>query len=125
MLFLIDECLSTALVQEAQNAGHQADHVTLKGWSGYKDWQLMPIIEANDYLFVTNNRVDFVRLHGGLQLHEGLVIIVPNVPRAGQVHLFKLALSHIGTLRDLVNTVLEVDGNAASYTLRVRALAMP
>jgi predicted nuclease of predicted toxin-antitoxin system len=76
---LIDECLHTSLVEVAHAAGHLADHVNYLGLGSSKDWQLMATIRAQDYTFVTNNRSDFLVLHGQEPLHAGMVIIVPNV----------------------------------------------
>jgi hypothetical protein len=61
---LIDECLHTSLVELAHAAGHVADHVNYLGLGSSKDWQLMATIRAQDYTFVTNNRSDFLALHG-------------------------------------------------------------
>ena len=61
---LIDECLHTSLVELAHAAGHAADHVNYLGLGGLKDWQLMGTIRQQDYTFVTNNRSDFLALHG-------------------------------------------------------------
>jgi len=105
--FLIDECLHTSLVEVAHAAGHLADHVNYLGLGSSKDWQLMATIRAQDYTFVTNNRSDFLVLHGQEPLHPGVVIIVPNVTPVRQRELFAVALKHIGT-RDLTNTVAEV-----------------
>jgi predicted nuclease of predicted toxin-antitoxin system len=105
--FLIDECLHTSLVEVAHAAGHLADHVNYLGLGSSKDWQLMATIRAQDYTFVTNNRSDFLDLHGQEPLHPGVVIIVPNVTPVRQRELFAVALKHIGT-RDLTNTVAEV-----------------
>ena len=44
--------------------GHTADHVNYLGLGGLKDWQLMGTIRHQDYTFVTNNRSDFLALHG-------------------------------------------------------------
>ena len=107
MKLLIDECLHTSLVELAHAAGHPADHVNYLGLGGYKDWQLMAIIREQEYTFVTNNRVDFLRLHGNEPLHAGVIVIVPNLPPDGQKMLFNAALKHIGT-RDATNTVVEV-----------------
>jgi predicted nuclease of predicted toxin-antitoxin system len=104
---LIDECLHTSLVEVAHAAGHVADHVNYLGLGSSKDWQLMPTIRAQDYTFVTNNRSDFLVLHGQEALHAGVIIIVPNVTPVRQRELFTAALKHIGT-RDLTNTVIEV-----------------
>ena len=67
----------------------------------------MAIICEQEYTFVTNNRVDFLRLHANEPLHAGVIVIVPNVPPADQRELFRAALKHIGT-RDLTNTIVEV-----------------
>jgi predicted nuclease of predicted toxin-antitoxin system len=101
---LIDECLHTSL---AHAAGHTADHVAHRGLGGLKDWQLMQVIREQEYTFVTNNRSDFLDLHGKEPLHAGMIVIVPNVIPSQQRELFTAALKHIGT-RDLTNTVVEV-----------------
>jgi hypothetical protein len=67
---LIDECLHTSLVEVARAAGHLADHVNYLGLGSSKDWQLMATIRAQDYTFVTNNRSDFLALHGSLAPHQ-------------------------------------------------------
>jgi predicted nuclease of predicted toxin-antitoxin system len=104
---LIDECLHTSLVTLAHSAGHSADHVSHRGLGGLKDWQLIRVIREQEYTFVTNNRSDFLNLHGREPLHAGVIIIVPNVIPSQQRELFAAALKHIGT-RDLTNTVVEV-----------------
>jgi predicted nuclease of predicted toxin-antitoxin system len=104
---LIDECLHTSLVELAHAAGHVADHVIYRGLGGSKDWQLMATIRQEDYTFVTNNRSDFLHLHGQEPLHAGVIIVVPSVAPVGQRELFSAALEHIGA-RDLINTVIEV-----------------
>jgi predicted nuclease of predicted toxin-antitoxin system len=109
---LIDECLHTSLVELAHAAGHVADNVNYLGLGSSKDWQLMATIRAQDYTFVTNNRSDFLALHGREPLHAGVIIIVPSVTPVRQRELFNAALEHVGT-RDLTNTVVEVgyEGN--------------
>jgi hypothetical protein len=67
----------------------------------------MVIVRQRDYTFVTNNRSDFLTLHGNEPLHAGVIIIVPNVTPIRQRELFRAALEHIGT-RDLTNTIVEV-----------------
>jgi predicted nuclease of predicted toxin-antitoxin system len=104
---LIDESLHTSLVSGAHSAGHSADHVSHRGLGGLKDWQLMRVIREQEYTFVTNNRSDFLSLHGKKPLHAGVIVIVPNVVLLQQQELFTAALKHIGT-RDLTNTVVEV-----------------
>jgi predicted nuclease of predicted toxin-antitoxin system len=106
--FLIDECLHTSLIELAHAAGHVADHVNYLGLGSSKDWQLMVTIRQQDYTFVTNNRSDFLVLHGQEPLHAGVIIIVPSVTPVRQRELFSAALEHIGA-RDLTNTVVEIE----------------
>ncbi|MGB7845226.1 MAG: DUF5615 family PIN-like protein [Candidatus Acidiferrum sp.] len=107
MKLLIDECLHTSLVEAANAAGHVAHHVNYLGLGGSKDWELMAIIRAQDYTFVTNNGPDFLALYGQEPLHAGVIIIVPNVVPTRQRELFSAALEHTGA-RDLTNTVVQV-----------------
>lgn len=79
MKLLMDECLHTSLVSVAHSADHSADHVSHRGLGGLKDWQLMRVIREQEYTFVTNNRSDFLSLHGKESLHAGVIVIVPNV----------------------------------------------
>jgi len=67
----------------------------------------MRVIREQEYTFVTNNRSDFLDLHGKEALHAGVIVIVPNVVPLQQQELFAAALKHIGT-RDLTNTLVEV-----------------
>ena len=79
MRFLIDECLHESLVGVAQSTGFEATHVNHLGLSGKPDWELADRIVKDDFTFVTNNRVDFIRLYGKTELHAGLIVFVPNV----------------------------------------------
>ena len=67
----------------------------------------MRVIREQEYTFVTNNRSDFLDLHGKETLHAGVIVIVPNVVPVQQRELFGAALKHIG-MRDVTNTVVEV-----------------
>lgn len=115
MRFLIDECLHESLVGVAHAAGFEAAHVNYLGLSGKPDWQLADRIVRDEFTFVTNNRVDFILLFAQMELHGGLIIIVPNTVPALQRALFKAAIQYLGG-RDLINTAIEVslDGNEVS-----------
>lgn len=67
----------------------------------------MSTIRAQDYTFVTNNRSDFLVLHGREPLDTAVVIIVPNITPVRQREFFTAALKRIA-IRDLTNTVVEV-----------------
>jgi predicted nuclease of predicted toxin-antitoxin system len=105
--FLIDECLHESLVDLAREAGFDAMHVNHLGLSGQPDWALAARIRTDEFTFVTNNRVDFIQLFGAIDLHPGLIILVPNVVPRLQRALFHAALQYSAG-RDLLNTVIEV-----------------
>lgn len=107
MRFLIDECLHESLVGLAHAAGFEATHVNHLGLSGQPDWALAERIVKDEFSFVTNNRVDFIHLFGEMDLHPGLVVLVPNVVPALQRALFEGAIQYLAG-RDLVDTVIEV-----------------
>lgn len=110
MKFLIDECLSPALVKVAHEAGHEAYHVAHHGWGGLTDVQLRTHLLDQDLILVTNNRSDFLALLGAVELHPGLIIILENVRRVEQVACFGRALGAIRGQAELINRVVEVDG---------------
>ncbi len=95
MRFLIDECLHESLVGVAHRAGFEATHVNHLGLSGEPDWELAERIVKDEFTFVTNNRVDFVRLFGKMELHAGLIIIVPNAVPVLQRALFEGAIQYL------------------------------
>lgn len=107
MRFLIDECLHESLVGVAHRAGFDATHVNQFGLSGKPDWELADRIVKDEFTFVTNNRVDFIRLFGRMELHAGLIIIVPNVVPAVQRALFEAAILYLAG-KELINAAIEV-----------------
>jgi Domain of unknown function (DUF5615) len=117
---LIDECLSKVLVQVAADRDYSAEFVPHIGKAGMTDRDLTVVIEQGDYLFVTNNRLDFLALHGCMTVHNGLIVIIPNARRGEQVRLFGLALNRLSTLPDLANQVMEID---AGGEIALRPLA--
>lgn len=119
--FLIDECLSPALALSAHERGFEASHVNHLGKQGAKDHELMPLILAADWTFVTLNGVDFRGpsaragtrgLYAGVELHAGLVcfnVVDGGLGFAEQVGLFLAVLDDVKVRGDLVNTRLEVE----------------
>lgn len=92
---LIDECLSPELTASAYARGKAATHVHHLGLTSAKDRALRPIIVSGYYTFVTNNRSDFLRLYRKLEVHAGLVIIVPAVKKPDQKRLLGVALDAV------------------------------
>jgi predicted nuclease of predicted toxin-antitoxin system len=106
--FLIDENLSVHLPDLAQARGYEATHVNHRGLREWSDWSLLAIIDAEDWVLVTNNAVEFRGRFRRIELHPGVVFIVPSVPRAGQMALFAAALDEVDRDPDLVNMALDV-----------------
>ena len=80
---------------------------------GSPDWELLNRIQTEDWTFVTNNARDFLKLYAKLNLHAGLLIVVPNVPVKQQRHLFRTALRKLGPKPDLVNKLVYVELDAS------------
>jgi predicted nuclease of predicted toxin-antitoxin system len=119
MRILIDECLTVRLVDVAQQAGFEAYHVAHRGWNALKDPALFAQIQDESFTFVTNNRDDFITLVQQVDLHAGLIVILPNVRRDEQIALFSQALALASSLPSMVNRVIEIgrDGSAQVYEL--------
>ena len=74
MKFLIDECLSPALVAIARNRGFpQSTHVTWLGLRSRKDWALVRRAVHDGYVLVTNDTAGFTLLMEREHRHPGLI----------------------------------------------------
>ena len=105
---LIDECLSPKLAAVAQARGWPAMHITWLNLEGTEDRNIATLAAERDYVVVTNNRRDFLRLYAELEVHNGLIIIVPAVLRAAQRRLFEIALDTAERQDSLINLLIEV-----------------
>ena len=126
---LIDECLTPYLAGVAKVRGLVAMHVAWLNREGSDDRALAELAAERDYIIVTNNRRDFLRLYAELEVHNGLIIIVPAVPVEEQCRLFGIALTVAERQESLINLLIEVhvDGsvevhNWATDTLPGRSL---
>jgi predicted nuclease of predicted toxin-antitoxin system len=114
---LIDECLSPDLVAVAQVRGLVAMHVVWMDRDGADDRALVRLANDRGYVIATNNRRDFLRLYAALEVHAGLIIIVPNVAAEEQCSLFGIALDAAERQESLINLLIEVH---ADGTVEVR-----
>ena len=105
---LIDENLSPALVQPARARGFEAMHVNHLGLRTETDWDLLKFITEQDWVLVTNNAIEFRGRYGTIELHPGVIFLLPAVRRPAQVQLFEAALEHIEAHPDMVNRALDV-----------------
>ncbi len=120
MKLLIDECLSQRLVPMAQANGFtEPTHIVWLGKSGWKDWELKPLILDGDWTFVTKNSVDFrgpesapgsKGQYADVAIHAGLICLngPSTMDLTMQLGLFEEALKELQADDDLVNQVLEV-----------------
>ena len=104
--FLIDENLSPALVEPARERGFEAMHVNHLGLRTETDWDLLKVIAEQDWVLVTNNAIEFRGRYGDIELHPGVVFLLPAVRRAEQLRLFAAALDHVSSDSDMVNRAL-------------------
>jgi predicted nuclease of predicted toxin-antitoxin system len=113
MQFLVDECVTPALVGVANEHGFVAYHVTHRGWPARADSFLLHRLLAEDLTIVTNNWKDFRPMLARAEVHPG-AIVIPTVPRDRQKRLFDLVLRAINSADhplDMVNTVVEIDAS--------------
>ncbi len=114
-LFLMD--LNPSLENDAHRSGLVYSHVNHLGKPGQKDWELKPMILGGDWIFITNNSVDFWGPYdepgseweyADVCLHAGIVCI--NAPGGlnldRQRQLFGIVLDDLRDDGDLMNQIL-------------------
>ena len=106
--FLIDENLSPALVEPARERGFEAMHVNHLGLRTETDWDLLKVVAERDWVLVTNNAIEFRGRYREIELHPGVIFLLPAVRRTDQVRLFQAALDHVQVHADMVNRALDV-----------------
>jgi hypothetical protein len=84
--------------------------VAHRGWASLPDPQLMQRMLAENLTLVTNNWADFAPMLLRSEVHPGMIVILPNVRRAWQMELFRIALASVRRCgSDMVNMVVTVD----------------
>ena len=106
--FLVDENLSVLLPETAHARGYEATHVNHYGLHQSKDWDVLKVVEEESWTLVTNNAIEFRGRFQRIEVHPGVVFLIPAVPRALQIELFSAALDVIDEAPDMVNTALDV-----------------
>jgi predicted nuclease of predicted toxin-antitoxin system len=107
--FLFDECMTPSLRSVAKEFGHFGLHVDDLKRDGQSDAALALLARDRDYVIVTNNRVDFLRIYKRFELHAGLTVVLPSVPKAMQRALFAEVLGRLRIQPDIINKLIEVD----------------
>ena len=121
--FLVDENLSVLLPETAHARGYEATHVNHYGLHQSKDWDILKVLEAEAWTLVTNNAIEFRGRFQRIEVHPGVVFLIPAVPRALQIELFSAALDVIDEAPDMVNTALDV--TYSEDHVRVTRYALP
>jgi predicted nuclease of predicted toxin-antitoxin system len=115
--FLIDENLSPLLVGSARALGFEAMHVNHLGLRTEADWDLLRVIVEQNWVLVTNNAIEFRGRYREIELHPGVVFLLPAVRREAQLRLFEAALDRVREHPDLVNTALDVTFDGAGQPI--------
>lgn len=107
--FLVDENLSVKLPEVAHKRGFEATHVIYLGLGEWKDWNILELVERDDWGLVTNNAVEFRSRYRAIEIHPGVIFLLPSVRRAQQILLFEAALDEVSLNPDLTNDALDVE----------------
>ena len=83
-------------------------HVNHLGLRTETDWDLLKVIAEQDWVLVTNNAIEFRGRYREIELHPGVIFLLPAVRRPEQIRLFKVALDYIEAHPDMVNRALDV-----------------
>jgi predicted nuclease of predicted toxin-antitoxin system len=78
--FLVDENLSVLLPEVAQARGYEATHINHYGLRTAKDWDILKVVEEEDWILVTNNAFEFRGRFERLEIHPGVVFLLSVVP---------------------------------------------
>lgn len=115
----IDECLSAALAAQAKEKGFVADYGPHIGTQSWQDWSIARFALERDYTIVTNNRRDFLKEYLKVDVHCGLIVIVPQVERARQMDLFERVLDKLDPVGEPpIGELIEVTGGGAVLARR-------
>jgi predicted nuclease of predicted toxin-antitoxin system len=111
------------LPETAHARGYEATHVNYYGLRQWKDWDILKVAEEEGWVLVTNNAIEFRGRFHNLEVHPGVVFLIPAVARAQQIQLFSAALDVIDQFPDMVNIALDV--TYAGDQIRANRYALP
>lgn len=107
--FLIDECLSPQLAGVAREQNCLGMHVNWYKRSGYPDHAHAAFAIGEGSIFVTNNGADYKPIYKALDIHPGLVVILPVVRGPIQADLFEKVVRRLLEMPDTINKLVEID----------------
>ena len=83
-------------------------HVNHLGLRTETDWELLAIVAEQDWVLVTNNAIEFRGRYREIELHPGVIFLLPAVRRLEQIRLFEAALKHVQFHADMVNRAVDI-----------------
>jgi hypothetical protein len=86
--------------------------------------EFLDIVQKYGWVLVTNNAVEFRSRYRAIEIHPGVVFLLPSVRREQQLILFQAALDEIAINPDLTNQALDVGVSEDAKTV-VRRYALP
>lgn len=86
-------------------------HVNFLKLNAHRDQLLAAYAVAEDYVLVTNNGVDYRPIYRSIDVHPGVVVIIPNLPRMEQIVAFRSVLTVLEGERDVINKLIEADAD--------------
>jgi predicted nuclease of predicted toxin-antitoxin system len=104
-----DEDLSPTLVQVASELGFESTCNRDRGLLGTKDHELRPLVQAEGYVFITDNASDFRAMYARDDIHPGLLALPAGDSRAHQQQLLRTAVAFI------ITRAAEADEPAADF----------
>jgi len=130
--FLIDECLSQELADQARERGYFALAAS-RMWRLRKrdDYRVARYALARDLILVTNDRYDFEAIYKRLEIHPGIVFITAGRSKLREVRyqqaMFAMALEEIEE-NDPINTAILLtarEGKGRRVYLNIRLYPFP
>ena len=118
MRLWFDEDLSPTVVQVGIACGFEATCNRDRDMLGHKDRDLRHVVQAEDYVFVTDNASDFRPMYERDDVHPGLVVMPGTVLRERQQRLTRAVIAYIVERAQdagedpadfMVNTLVEID----------------
>jgi transposase/predicted nuclease of predicted toxin-antitoxin system len=101
--FLIDENLSVQLPPVAHTRVFAAAHVVHLGLGKWKDWNILNLVKNDGWVLVPNNAVEFRSRYRAIEVHPGVMFLLPSARREQQIVLFEAALNEVAIDLDLTN----------------------
>ena len=88
------------------------------------DWNIIEVVDEHGWVLVTNNAVEFRSKYRAIEIHPGVIFLLPSVPRDQQLLLFEAALDEVAINPDLINQALDVQFSQDAKII-VRRYALP